>query len=56
MHGYQEVIPNKLVQLDILHVAGRADLRCVHDDEPMVRIDMDSRNVLRVLLSAIASG
>jgi hypothetical protein len=37
-----------LVQFEIVHVATCADLRCVHDDEDMVRVHMDSRNVVAV--------
>jgi hypothetical protein len=48
MHGDQEVLPNELVELEIMHVAACADLRCVHDDEHVVRIHMDSGNVVTV--------
>jgi hypothetical protein len=49
MHSDQEVLPNELVQLQIVHVAAGADLRCMHDDEHVVRIHMDSGNVVTVL-------
>jgi hypothetical protein len=49
MYGDQEVLPNELVQLQIVHVAACADLRCMHDDEDVVRIHMDSGNVVTVL-------
>jgi hypothetical protein len=52
VHGDQEVVPDELVQLEIVHVARSADLRCVHDDEHVVRIDMDSRYVATVLTFA----
>jgi hypothetical protein len=43
--GDQEVFPNELIQLEIVHVAAYADLWCVNDDEHVVRIHMDSGNV-----------
>jgi hypothetical protein len=49
MDSDQKVLPNKLVQLEIVHVAACADLRCVHDYENVVRIDVDSGNVVTVL-------
>jgi hypothetical protein len=56
MHSDEEVLANELVQLEIVHVAACTDLGCVHDDEDVVRIDVDSRNVVAVLLSLIAIG
>src|SRR5215217_5783173 len=48
MNRHQEVFANELVQLEIVHVAACADLWCVHDDEHMVRINMESWNVVAV--------
>jgi len=48
VYGDHEVLPNELVQLQIVHVAPGTDLRCVHDDEHVIRIHMDSRNVVTV--------
>src|SRR5687768_14361435 len=44
----QEVFPNELVQFEVVHVAAGADLRCMHDDEYMVRVHMDSWNMVAV--------
>src|SRR5688572_10836788 len=44
----QEIFPNELVQFEVVHVAACADLRCVHDDEYMVWVHMDSRNMVAV--------
>jgi hypothetical protein len=49
VHGDQVVLPDELVQLEIVHVARCAYLRCVQDDEQMVRIHMDTGNVATVL-------
>jgi hypothetical protein len=49
VHGDQEVLPNELIQLQIVHVTARADLGCVHDDELVVRIHVDSGDVVTVL-------
>jgi hypothetical protein len=59
MYVTRKFFPTNLVQLEIVHVAACADLRCMHDDEDVVRIHMDSGNGERgygSLLLAIAIG
>ena len=48
MYGHQEVLANELIELEIVHMTVRADLRRVHDDEHVVRIDMNAWNVVAV--------
>jgi hypothetical protein len=48
MYVTRKFFPTNLVQLEIVHVAACADLRCMHDDEDVVRIHMDSGNVVTV--------
>jgi hypothetical protein len=48
VYGHQEVLANELIELEIVHMTVRADLRRVHDDEHVVRIDMNAWNVVAV--------
>ena len=52
MHGDQVVAADELVQLDVVHVAARADLRGVQHGEHVVGVDVDFGDV--VALDAVA--
>jgi hypothetical protein len=47
----KEVLPDEVVQLQIVHVAAGTSLRRVHDDEHIVWVHMDSGNVATDLAS-----
>ncbi len=46
MDGDEEMFADELVELQVMHVTGRSDLRRVNHDEEMVGIDVDPGNVV----------